>query len=298
MDAGVTLIALALAASLDSAATPSPAASPAPQEIFRRAFARLESYPLAPYTVWADTWLTKQTDTRKGGQPVSTIVQARYAVRSSDGAENHTFYPVQGPALPPARVGMQFIGPFAFSLRRKPASSGEPASLQPDIPEPLKTIANVIAYPKPAYAFAAGSGNEAASVPIETLAGHRVYHLQLRALADGRKHNLRDLWVDVETFDLWKAHFTSTYAPDQLLPESATDVNVWFTPVGKYWVASRVVWGWEDFKNGFALDFDVSTERMAFPSDLPDWLFDQRAYDRHAKAKDPDVLAPILAGSQ
>jgi hypothetical protein len=276
-----------LVASID-AATASAAATPAPQEIFRRTFARLESYPLAPYTVWMDTLLTKRTDTRGGAQPASTVEQARYAVRSADGAENHTFYPVQGSTLPPARIEPQFIGPFAFSLRRDQTRREEPASLQPDIPEPLKVIANVTAYPKPNYAIGLG--------PIETLAGHRVYHLQLRPLTDGRKHNLRDLWVDVDTFDLWKAHFTSTYAPDQLLPESATDATVWFTPVGAYWVASRVVWNWEDFQNGFAFDYDVSTERITFPADLPAWLFDQRAYEQHVKARDPDILAPILAG--
>ena len=150
-------------------------------------------------------------------------------------------------------------------------------------------IANVVAYPKPVYAIETG--------PLETLAGHPVYHLRLRALSDARKHNLRDLWVDAGTFDVWKAHFTSTYAPDQLLAESATDVTVWFTPVGAYWVASRVVWNWDNFQNGFEDDYDVSTERIAFPADLPGWLFDQRTYDQHVKAKDPDVLAPILAGS-
>jgi hypothetical protein len=282
------LAALIFAASIDAAATPAPSTTPAPQEIFHRTFARLDSYPLAPYTVWMDTWLTKRTDTRNGGQPVSTVVQARYAVRSADGAENHAFYPVEGSTLPPARIGTQFVGPFAFSLRRNQMHRDEPASLQPDIPEPLEVIANVVAYPKPDYAIDSGE--------IESIGGHRVYHLQLRALADGRKHNLRDLWVDVDTFDLWKAHFTSTYAPDQLLPESPTDATVWFTPVGAYWVASRVVWNWDDFQNGFAFDYDVSTERIAFPADLPGWLFDQRAYDGHARAKDPDILAQILAG--
>jgi hypothetical protein len=284
------LAALMFALSIDATATPAPIATPAPQEIFHRTFARLESYPLAPYTVWMDTWLTKQTDTRNGGQPSSTIAQLRFAVRSADGAENRTIYPVQGSALPPARIGTQFVGPFAFSLRRNQTYRGEPASLQPDIPEPLKVIANVVAYPKPDYAIDSGA--------IETLAGHRVYHLQLRPLTDGRKHNLRDLWVDVDTFDLWKAHFTSSYAPDQLLPESPTDATVWFTPVGAYWVVSRAVWNWDDFQDGFAFDYDVSTERITFPADLPGWLFDQRAYDQHAKAKNPDILAPILAGSQ
>jgi hypothetical protein len=284
------LAVLILAASLDVTPTPAAPAAPAAQEIFHRTFARLGSYPLAPYTVWMDTWLTKRTDTRNGAQPVSTVSQRRYAVRIADGAENQTIYPVAGSALPPARVGMEFVGPFAFSLRRDQAHRGEPSSLQPDIPEPLKVIANVVAYPKPDYAIDSGA--------FETIAGHRVYHLRLHPLGNGRKHNLRDLWVDVDTFDLWKARFTSTYAPDRLLPESPTDATVWFTPVGAYWVASRVVWNWDDFQNAFAYDYDVSTERIAFPADLPDWLFDQRAYDRHVSAKDPDVLAPILAGPQ
>ena len=121
-----------------------------------------------------DTWLTKRTDTRSGGQPVSTVLQCRYAVRIADGAENQTIYPVAGPALPPARIGTQFVGPFAFSLRRDRALRAELASLQPDIPEPLKVIANVVAYSKPDYAIDSSA--------IETLAGHRVYHLQLRPL--------------------------------------------------------------------------------------------------------------------
>jgi hypothetical protein len=283
------LAALILAASVDATAAPASVTTPAPQEIFHRTFARLESYPLAPYVVWMDTWLRNQTDTRRGGQPVSTVEQFRYAVREADGGENYTPFPVQGSALPPARVGTQFVGPFAFSLRRNQTRRDEPSSLQPDIPEPLKVIANVVAYPKPDYAIDSGA--------IETLAGHRVYHLRLHPLSDGRKHNLRDLWVDVDTFDLWKVHFTSTYAPDRLLPESPTDATVWFTPVGAYWVASRAAWNWDDFQNGFAFDYDVSTERIAFPADLPGWLFDQHAYDQHAKAKDPDILAPILAGS-
>jgi hypothetical protein len=258
-------------------AAPTPAAlvTPAPQEIFRRTFARLGSYPLAPYTVWIDTWLRKRTDTRNGAQPVSTIAQFRYAVRSADGAENYSVYPVQASTLP-ARIGTQFVGPFAFSLRRKQTRGGEPASLQPDIPEALKVIANVVATPKPDYAIESGA--------IETLAGHRVYHLRLRPLTDGRKHNLRDLWVDLDTFDLWKAHFTSEYAPDRLRAESPTDATVWFTPVGPYWVVSRAVWNWDDYQNGIAEDYDVSTERITFPSDLPGWLFDQRASDQHEKA--------------
>ncbi|HTA40073.1 MAG TPA: hypothetical protein VK760_13400, partial [Candidatus Acidoferrales bacterium] len=171
------LVAFILAVSIDAAPAPAASASPSPQQIFWQTFARLESYPIAPYTIWADTWLRKQHDTRKSGDPVSTITQFRYAVRSSDGAETYTFYPVAGTSLPPGRVGKQFLGPFAFILRPNRTQQAEPAPLQPDIPEPLKVIANVVAYPKPAYAIESG--------PLETLAGHAVYHLRLRALADG-----------------------------------------------------------------------------------------------------------------
>ncbi|HEY6485025.1 MAG TPA: hypothetical protein VIX83_01415 [Candidatus Cybelea sp.] len=44
--------------------------------------------------------------------------------------------------------------------------------------------------------------------------------------------------------------------------------------------------------------FDVMTLRVAFPPTLPDWLFDQSAYDRHQKAGEPDILDKILNASK
>jgi len=281
-------VTLALSAAIDASPSPEPAtASPAPVRIFERGFARLESYPLPPYAVFIDTWLIKQTDTRLGSQSGSIIVRTRYAVRTSDGGENYTAFPVQGSALPPARVLTQFLGPFAFALLSNRPPRKDLASLQPDIPSPLKLIANVVAHPKPDY--------EIENAGIEAVDGHDTYHLRLSPLSDGRKHNLHDLWIDVVTFDLWKAHFTSRYAPDPMLPDSPTDVVVWFKPIASYWVLSRAIWSWDYFTAGKLSDYDASTDRIAFPSELPDWLFDQREYDQHVRARAPDVLGPLFS---
>jgi hypothetical protein len=281
-------------ASIDATLAPSQASSaPTPLEIFEHAFDRLESYPLPPYAAWVDTWSVKQSETGFAGATNSYIVQTRYAVRTSDGAENWTAFPTAGPLLSRGRVGEQFLGPFAFALLpdRPPASDGQ--SLQPDIPvtddaatTPLKVIARVVAHGKPDYAVT--------SPEIETIDGHRTYHLRLRALNNPRKHNLRDVWVDVDSFDLWKAHFSSRYAPDPLAPQSPTDVTVWFKPVASYWVVSRAVWSWDFYQGSLHFDYDASTDRITFPKALPDWLFDQRAYDQRVTAQESDPLAQFF----
>jgi hypothetical protein len=256
-------------------------------QIFERAFERLESYPVAPYAVFIDTW--HQTATGGGSTPIDNVLVFRYAVRMSDGGENSAPYPVLNGRLPPAMIGKQFQGPFAWSLRARRAQTHAPAMLQPDLPEPYRVIAHVVVHEPLHYAV---------DPPLlETLDGHRVYDLRLRPLSDPQRYNLREIWVDTSTFDIWKAHFEGTYQPTPSTMESPSDVTVTFVPVGPYWIVHRMQWTWEDYQNSRFFHFDATTNEIAFPCSLPGWLFDERAYGRRENAHQADPLDAIVNGA-
>jgi hypothetical protein len=278
--AALTLTGTALSA-LD-AATPSPVA-----QIIDAAFARLQSYPAPPYAIWTATWHIRQTPMGYYTGSTSSVEVHRYAVRLSDGMENASD-PTPSGKLPPALILPEFLGPFAWTLRtsvRVPPSNS--ISMIPDV-EGLKTIARVVAYAQPAYVLA----HSAQAPPIEDVEGHPCYHLELRPIDDPRKHNLRDLWIDDTTHDLWKAHFVGTYAPVPGAPVSPTDVTVYFRPVVGSWVVTRAVWTYE--YPPIHYDFDVANNEIALPGTLPDWLFDAGEYRKHQLAGEPDYIGELL----
>ena len=160
--------------------------------------------------------------------------------------------------------------------------------MMPDV-EGLKTIARVIAFAQPAYVLA---NSPAQTPPIEDVEGHTSYHLALRPINNARKHNLRDLWIDVATHDLWKAHFVGTYAPVPGAPISRTDVTVYFRPVVGCWVVTRALWTYDDAPIHY--DFDVQNNEIGLPGTLPDWLFDATEYRKHQLAGDPDYIGELL----
>src|SRR5579862_2933772 len=167
-------------------------ATPSPRQIFDGTFARLQSYPVPPYAVWTDTWKVLASSTQAVGSDQAYAMLLRYAIRTSDGQENASSFPEKN-ELPPALVVHLFQGPFAWSVRterRSPHGGG----LQPDIPEPIKTIAHVVTYAAPNYDIELAG--------LETVNGMQTYHLRLRPLSHSGVHNLRDLWVDARTFDL------------------------------------------------------------------------------------------------
>jgi hypothetical protein len=160
--------------------------------------------------------------------------------------------------------------------------------MQPDVESGLKTIAVVSSSSSPNYAIEL--------VGLEDVNGHETYHLRLRPLHDPQKHNLRDLWIDTQTFNLQKAHYLGLYTPGR--GTSASDVTDFFTSVGSYWLVTHAIWTWTnpfDFREVSVYTFDVQTNAIMFPSSLPDWMFDSRAYDRRQRARMPDLLGPLLA---
>ncbi len=283
----MAIAAIALAGATLSA--PAPGAPSPVVRIIDAAFARLQSYPGPPYAVWTATWHIAQTPMGYATGSTSSVEVHRYAVRLSDGMENVSD-PAPDGKLPPALIMPEFLGPFAWTLRTsvRVPPPGNVVSMMPDV-EGLKTIAKVVAFAQPAYVLA---NSPTQMPPIEDVDGHPSYHLELRPLEDPRRHNLRDLWIDVTTHDLWKAHFVGTYAPVPRAPVSPTDVTVYFRRVVECWVVTRAAWTYDDPPTHF--DFDVRNNEIGLPGTLPDWLFDAAEYRKHQLAGEPDYIGALL----
>ena len=266
------------------------ATPPSAQTIFEDSFRRLQSYPVPPYAVWTTTWhITADPMGYYTGETTSAESH-RYAVRRSDGMGNVSDQPSNG-KLPPALILPEFLGPFAWRLRtsvRPPSRSGQAVDMQPDVAG-LATIAHVEAVAKPAYAI---GRDPLAPLPQETIDGRPVYHVRLMPLGRPQQHNLRDLWIDVQTRDIVRAHFVGTYAPVPKAPISDTDVTVSFRNVLGCWVVTEAAWTYDDPPVSYK--FDVINDELALPARLPDWLFDAMAYRAREAAGEPDYLGLLL----
>jgi hypothetical protein len=274
-----------VAAADDAMPTPSspPDIASGLQQIYDAAYRRWQSYPVPRYAVWTATWRVRAHPIGYYTGEQNTVEVHRYAVRISDGMENASD-PLAGGKLPPALIGPEFLGPFAWSLRssvRIPRADG--ATLEPDV-EGLKTIATVVAVAKSPY--------DASLAGVDDVGGHPSYHIVLRPRKDPVRHNMRDLWIDTRSYDLRKAHFVGTYAPMARAPVSATDATVYFRGVLDCWVVSRAVWTYDN--PPISYQFDVLNDEIGLVTALPDWLFDAAAYRRHQDAGESDYLGLLL----
>ncbi|HTA38107.1 MAG TPA: hypothetical protein VK760_03470 [Candidatus Acidoferrales bacterium] len=236
----------------------------------------MESYPVPAYVISIDSW-----HVRSSGKDY--VYRWRYATRTADGIMNATRYPIGGSGLPAnANIGPEILGPFAWTLRPALEAAHQPQpAANADLPN-MKVIASVVAY-RPDYAID--------MVGVESIAGHPSYHLRLRPYGDAVKHKLRDLWVDEQTFDLWKARYYGQCGPCS----APNTITVTFQPAAGAWIVID-----ESFISRCSLErtdncrFDLSTDDVAFISGMPDWLFDRDAYRQHAKAREQDYLAGLL----
>ncbi|MDQ6781447.1 MAG: hypothetical protein M3Z37_09900, partial [Candidatus Eremiobacteraeota bacterium] len=116
---------------------------------------------------------------------------------------------------------------------------------------------------------------------IELLDGHETYHLSLRALRDEARHPWRDLWVDTRTFQVWKAHADAAGSSGPLTGRAIADVR--FAPVGTYWLVRQATADAQG-RFGFISDsghYEYYFSDFSFPMTLPDWYFDEAAFDQH-----------------
>lgn len=261
---------------------------PTAQQIFDAAFRRLQSYPVPPYAVWTSTWHITRTPMGYYTGESSSVEVNRYAVRLADGMENVSD-PIPSGKLPPALIEPEFLGPFAWSIRSSvhvaPAQSG--TMLVPDMAG-LMTIARVVAVAQWPYSLV----GDAAAPPVEQVDGHQAYHFQLHPRDEPQKHNLRDLWIDVSNYDIWKVRFVGTYRPVPNAPVSPTEATVDFRNVLGCWVVNRARWTYEDAP--IIYTFDVQNDEIGLPDTLPDWLFDAAEYRKHEAAGEPDYLGLLL----
>jgi hypothetical protein len=267
-----------------------PSAPNGAQQIFDDSFRRLQSYPVPAYAVWTATWHIAARPMGYYTGESSSVETHRYAVRLSDGMENVSD-PLPSGKLPPALIEPEFLGPFAWTMRSSvhvAPVGGTTVMMQPDLTG-LKTIATVVAFAKPSYRFA---NAERGAPPVELVNGRPAYHLELHPQEKPELHNLRDLWIDVQTRDLVKAHFVGTYAPVPKAPISPTEVTVYFRSAVGCWVVTRALWTYQDAPISY--EFDVQNDEIGLPATLPDWLFDEKAYRQRQLAGEADYLGPLL----
>ena len=116
---------------------------------------------------------------------------------------------------------------------------------------------------------------------LEDFQGHQVYHLTLRAVRDENRHPWKDLWVDTQSFQVWRAHADALGAVGPLSGRAIADVE--FAPVGLYWMVKQATADGQG-RFGFISDsghYEYYFSDFSFPMTLPDWYFDEAAFDRH-----------------
>ncbi len=249
-------------------------------QVVFRALGRLHSYGTPPYVVYM---------TVENGE------YHRIAFRGTDEMMNDVALPV-GLRLPDARIYRAFVGPLSRSVHEAiatptpsanaapaPSSSSPAQQSSLDLESTLKTIAVV---------SSRGHLYDVRMAGTDTIDGHRVYHIALHPRRDPEQNALRDLWIDTDTYDVWRADYVTS--PDVQIVGGEADLTVDFVTVGNYRIASSwvAIYHAPGMRNGVYRQLRVV--KMAFPDTLPDWLFDEPQYAKRVREHDPDYLGDIF----
>jgi len=254
------------------------ATPPATQAIVEEAYDRLRSYGTPPYVVY----LTDENGDIH-----------RIAFRASDEMMNDSEY-LREATLPLANIYRAFVGPLSITVHQavvpstpnpSAAPSSSPAQEESSLVSDLKTIAVVSARAKPIYTVT--------DKGIDTIDGHSDYHLALSPTLDPNHFALRDLWIDTTTHDVRRADYVTV---DPNFPDATVYLTVNFEQVGPYWIAARWVAIYHMLGPGEPFYRELKVVKMRFPSTLPGWLWDERAYEAHRRARDLDPLAGLFDG--
>lgn len=191
-------------------------------------------------------------------------------------------------ALPNRRGGHeQFFGyPFPFApdinilLYATPAPTLAPPVIALPSPGPGGKS------PPPLISVQAVTANRyysVALVGLEDYQGHSVYHLSLtpQPTVKEKDHPWKDLWVDSQTFEVWKAHADASGSLGILTGEIGGTAE--FQPVNGYWLLSHVT----GYGKGHAViisdsgQYEYYFSGFDFPNTLPDWYFDPEQFRHH-----------------
>jgi hypothetical protein len=119
-------------------------------------------------------------------------------------------------------------------------------------------------------------------VGMEDFDGHHTYHIGMQSInAEDREHPWKDMWVDAQTFEVWKAHASGSGS--QGPAKGSIDADVWFGPVGAYWLITRAQ-GDGEVRMAFLSDsghYEYYFSDFGFPNTLPDWYFDPGLFKHH-----------------
>lgn len=206
----------------------------------------------------------------------------------------HVWYRADGSALmqnvATDRAGhheQRFGYPFPFApdinilLYATPAPT--PTSVAVTTPAPS---ASVGATPPPVILVQAITASRYYTVTLvgtEDYQGHSVYHLALLPLpnVDEKTHPWKDLWVDAQTFEVWKAHARAGGSKGPLT--GVIEGTAEFEPVGPFWLLSHAS-GYGEGRMGFISDsgqYEYFFSGFDFPDSLPDWYFDPNLFRHH-----------------
>ncbi len=118
---------------------------------------------------------------------------------------------------------------------------------------------------------------------LEIYDGHAVFHLTMQALTDEREHPLKDLWVDIATFEVWKAHVAAGGTKGAMT--GSVDATSEFEPVSGYWVIKHMVADGEGHIGirliGDSAHYEYTFSAFGFPPYVPDWYFDKQKFRHH-----------------
>lgn len=120
-------------------------------------------------------------------------------------------------------------------------------------------------------------------IGLEDYQGHSVYHLGLTPLPgiDQKAHPWRDLWVDAQTYEVWKAHALGCCSIG--LATGTIEGTAEFEPVGPYWLLAHAS-GYGQGHIAFISDsgqYEYFFSGFDFPETLPDWYFDPDLFRHH-----------------
>ena len=118
---------------------------------------------------------------------------------------------------------------------------------------------------------------------VDDYNGKPVYHLLLKPLRDpcANPWKWKELWVDVRTFDVWKA-YTNLSCPRGLALGTG-DALVEFGRVGRYWLVTNAVGDGAVHLGplGDSGHYEYTFSNFGFPDTIPEWYFDPKAFKNH-----------------
>ena len=273
---GACMIAsLVLVAALLQTATPAPMPTPTPNpyQIYREALAHLYTLPQPDYIVDTQHWLSSTL--YDGGATNENVWDQRTVFDSRNHLECNLRVPYSPSEAP--GIGESYFPPDVWLINRRTptAQAADNPNMAPDLSD-LKTIASVISVAKPSY--------DIRLVGIDNLTRNGLaYHLLLRPLSDPVKHNLRELWIKTNSYDIVRAVIEGSYRPNYNLILQDTLVFEDFGQIGPYWLVTHKVWSYPYAFSHNTFRYEVTSTAMQFPATLPDWFFDSATFMRHSR---------------